>query len=94
MITWAILDPTNLFASPVSAPITIGLVYATKIVVYGQVSLPTNLARDWGMRLAAGTFITPAAFAYRNRSWIGILFNVPATVLGAGFYAKVLKRRR
>lgn len=84
IIIWAVLDPTNPFVSPASAPFIIGMAYANMIWGFANVTIATNLARDLGTRIVAAIFWGGDAF---NRyAAIAILVNVPATFFATCVY--------
>lgn len=91
MVIWAVLDPANPFVSASGAPFTIGLAYTTMVVAFAPITISTNLARDLGTRMVAAAFLSTEAFTYKSYSWIGILVNVPATVLAVTYYEFVYK---
>lgn len=91
VVIWAALDPANPFVSSTSVPFVIGLVYATMIWGFADISISTNLARDLGTRIVAAIFFGGEAFSYKKYSWIAILVNVPATVFATGYYEMLMR---
>ena len=91
IVIWAVLDPANPFVAPAAAPFIIGLVYATMIWAYADITIATNLARDLGTRIVAAIFFGGEAFSYHSYSWIGILVNVPATLFATGYYEFLMR---
>ncbi|KAB8345953.1 hypothetical protein FH972_023005 [Carpinus fangiana] len=91
MVIWACIDPANPFVSPAQAPYTIGLVYATMVWGFADITISTNMARDLGCRLVAAIFYGREAFTYHNYSWIAILINIPASLFGVTYYELVMR---
>ncbi|KAL8399788.1 hypothetical protein RB594_000267 [Gaeumannomyces avenae] len=91
VVVWAALDPSNPFVHPASIPFVIGIAYADMIWGFGAVTLSTNLARDLGCRMVAGILFGSEAFTHRNYAPIGILVNIPATLLGTAVYELALR---
>ncbi|KAF2163621.1 hypothetical protein M409DRAFT_68511 [Zasmidium cellare ATCC 36951] len=56
-----------------------------------SMSLSMNSARDLGPRIVTAIFFGSEAFTYKNFAWIPILVNIPAYLLGAGFYEYVFR---
>lgn len=91
LVIWACLDPANPFIAPTSAPFAIGLVYATMVWGFANITISTNLARDLGTRIVAAIFFGREAFSYQNYSPIAILVNIPATLFATGYYEMVMR---
>jgi glycerol uptake facilitator-like aquaporin len=91
IVIWAALDPANPFMTPFSVPIVIGLVYANMIWGFGNITLSTNLARDLGTRIVAAIFYGREAFTYMGYAPIGILVNIPATLLATAYYELLMR---
>ena len=83
---WAALDPANPFMVPTAIPFVIGLAYAGMIWGFGSQTLSTNLARDLGTRLVAAIFFGSEAFTNMGYAPIGMLVNIPATLLATAYY--------
>ncbi|CRK47363.1 hypothetical protein BN1723_007502 [Verticillium longisporum] len=83
---WAALDPANPFIQPAGLPFVIGLAYASMIWGFGSLTLSTNLARDLGPRMVAAIFWGREAFTDHSYAPIGMLVNVPATLLATAVY--------
>jgi glycerol uptake facilitator-like aquaporin len=83
---WAALDPTNPFIKPAAIPFVIGSAYASMIWGFGSLTLSTNLARDLGPRMVAGIFFGPEVFTHKGYAPIGMLVNIPATLLATAYY--------
>ncbi|KAF3354936.1 hypothetical protein VdG1_04361 [Verticillium dahliae VDG1] len=67
-------------------PFVIGLAYASMIWGFGSLTLSTNLARDLGPRMVAAIFWGREAFTDHSYAPIGMLVNVPATLLATAVY--------
>jgi glycerol uptake facilitator-like aquaporin len=83
---WAALDPTNPFVKPAAIPFIIGFAYAAMIWGFGSLTLSTNLARDLGPRIVAAIFFGSEAFTHKSYAPIGMLVNIPATLLATAYY--------
>lgn len=83
---WAALDPANPFMKQGAIPFVIGLAYAVMIWGFGSQTLSTNLARDLGPRIVAAMFFGKEAFTQMGYAPIGMLVNIPATLLATAFY--------
>ena len=86
IVIWACIDPANPFKTPASLTWTIGSAYALVIWGFGSQALSLNTARDLGTRIVAAIFFGGDAFTNYNFCWIPLLVNLPAYILGAGFY--------
>lgn len=86
IVIWARLDQANSFVSAAGASFAIGLAYATMVWGSTDISISTNLARDFATRIVAAIFFGGEAFSYTNYSWIAVLVNVPATLFTTGYY--------
>jgi len=91
VIIWSVLDPANPFVSASSAPFVIGLAYATMVWGFADITISTNLCRDFGTRLAAMMFYGTEAMTYKSYAWISVLVNIPATLFATFFYEMVLR---
>lgn len=58
---------------------------------FADVTISTNLARDFGTRSVAAIFFGREAFSYKNYSWISILVNVPATLFATAYYEMLMR---
>jgi glycerol uptake facilitator-like aquaporin len=56
LVIWTVLDPTNPFVSPATAPFVIGLAYGIMIWGFANATMSTNMARDLGTRIVAAIF--------------------------------------
>ena len=83
---WAALDPANPFLTTASIPFVIGTAYAAMIWGFGSQTLSTNLARDLGTRIVAAIFYGSEAFTDMGYAPIGMLVNIPATLLATAYY--------
>lgn len=86
IVVWAALDPANPFMTPGAIPLVIGLAYANMIWGFGSQTLSTNLARDLGTRVVAAIFFGRGAFTHMGYAPIGMLVNIPATLLATAYY--------
>ncbi|KAH7349777.1 aquaporin-9 [Plectosphaerella cucumerina] len=86
LAVWAALDPANPFMSPGAVPFVIGLAYSNMIWGFGSQTLSTNLARDLGTRMVAAIFFGRDVWTHAGYAPIGMLVNIPATLLATAFY--------
>jgi len=80
LVIWAILDPSNFFASPTSGIWIVGLAYSAAIWGYAPANIALNTARDLGARLFALTIWGKEASG-GSYAAIAALTNIPATLL-------------
>jgi len=91
IVIWACLDPNNNFMTPGIAPWAIGLIYT--LIVWGTAfnTVATNLARDFGSRLAGACFWGVGVFNFDGHyPALSALTNIPATILAVLFYQLVM----
>lgn len=89
IVVFSVLDPSNIFVSPASAPFCIGLSYFVVIVCFAVNGVALNTARDLGGRLAAaciwGRGVFPAGYTAE-----AALTNILASIVGAAFQVFIL----
>ncbi|KAG8857962.1 hypothetical protein FRB96_005453 [Tulasnella sp. 330] len=81
IMVFTVLDMSNPFISYPSAPILIGMGYASVIWAYSPVSLVLNTARDLGGRFVARIFFGPGAFPAKYTA-LAVFTNILGTMLG------------
>jgi glycerol uptake facilitator-like aquaporin len=81
---FSVLDPSNIFISPSSAPIVIGLIYFVTILCFAPNGVALNTARDLGARFAAACIWGTDVFPSRYTA-LTCLTNIAGTLVGALF---------
>ncbi|BFZ65024.1 hypothetical protein YB2330_006187 [Saitoella coloradoensis] len=93
ILVWAVLDPSNPFISPASAPYAIGLIYAVAVWGFAIDTFSANPARDLGARILTAMIWGGEAFPHPY-SAIAALTPIPATLFGCAIYEFVFKDHR
>lgn len=86
---FSVLDPSNIFVSPSTAPFLIGCLYFVTIVCFATQSLALNTARDLGGRFAAGIIWGHHCFPPAYTA-LAALTNIAASLCGALFQILIL----
>ncbi|KAK9898985.1 aquaporin-like protein [Cystobasidium minutum MCA 4210] len=84
VLVFSVLDPSNVFASPTTAPLLLGSAYFVIITAFSVQSTALNTARDLGGRFAAGVIWGRGAFP-ADYTALAALTNILATICGAAF---------
>jgi len=89
IVVFSVLDPSNIFVTPASAPFTIGFAYFVTISCFASNGVALNTARDLGGRLAAACIWGRQCFPARYTA-LAALTNIAATLVGGAFQTFVL----
>ncbi|KAF8310858.1 aquaporin-like protein [Clavulina sp. PMI_390] len=85
LVFWGLIDFTNVFSSPVTVPIMVGLSYAVAIWGFVPLTVALNPARDFGGRILAVMMWGRHAWGGKY-SAIGLLTAFPATLFATFLY--------
>lgn len=81
---YCVLDPSNVFVSPTSGPILIGLAFFVAVACFAPNGIALNSARDIGSRMAMACIYGRGAFPGKMAA-LTALTNILGTQIGALF---------